>query len=880
MDNRDKMPQPYLPNVKKMRSISPLWLLPLVTLILAGWLVFQSIQDAGQRIQIHFSDAQGLMTGRTPIKYQGLEVGMVRDIKLERETDSIYVEADIYPEAEYLLSGSTRFWLVKPTASLSGVSGLDALISGNYIALLPGDDESDLPDAYYALENPPSDIGATEGLHITLKALDLGGINIGSAIVYKRIPIGEIYSYQLDDDGHSVLIQASIKKEFSHIITDKSRFWNVSGIAAQVNMAGIDVRFDSLSALINGAIAVDSPDEGDKVTNESVFKLYPNINAAGRGILVNIALPEEHNINENSSFVTYRGIQIGTINRVRFDDNRERIVATAAIQPAFSDLFTTGSQLIIEKAKLSLSGVKNLSHLITGNSLNLIPGEGEPTRDFTAINQSNYDQLPKNATRIVLEGDNTFGIGVGSEVKYRGVPVGSLTAITLNENKVNFELYIRNEFVHLIRSKNKFYVTGRMEADIKDSGMSLDMPPLADFVIGAINFISDGEPQILPVYHIYPDKSSAAIAKYNQGTSVAYHLFAKELPSISVNSPVLYHNVTVGSVSQYALTEQGVDIQIQIERRYKHLINDNTVFWDQSGVDINASLAGVSIKTGSLESMVRGGIAFDTMENKANRLDKQTWKLYSSYQQAIKFGAEIRLIADHSHQIVAGSKIVYQGIDVGEVTDVHPDFTRNNVIITAQVYPDYVDHIARQGSYFWINQSSNPVEQVKNLKSLLVSSIEVKPGLGKLGTQFELHTRAAIDKGLTLVLQSEQRGSISLGNPVIYRGMEVGSVTQVELGELADRVMITVNIQQPYAYLVRQNSVFWNHSGVDVSIGLSGAEVRTGSLDTLLSGGIEFSTPETKQLAPAANEQDAFYLYRGKDKVWETWQQPIPNPNR
>lgn len=880
MDNRDKMPQPYLPNVKKMRSISPLWLLPIVTLVLAGWLVFQSIQDAGQRIQIHFSDAQGLMAGRTAIKYQGLEIGMVRDIKLEPSTDSIYVEADIYPEGEYLLSGSTRFWLVKPTASLSGVSGLDALISGNYIALLPGESESDLPDAYYALQNPPSDIGKTAGLNITLKAMDLGGINIGSAIVYKRIPIGEIYSYQLEEDGQSVLIQASIKQEFSHIITNKSRFWNVSGIAAQVNMAGIDVRFNSFSALINGAIAVDSPDEGDPVTDKSVFKLYPDINAAGRGILVNITLPEDHNINENSSFITYRGIQIGSINRVRFDDNRDKIIATASIQPAFSDLFTTGSQLIIEKAQLSLAGVKNLSNLITGNSLNLIPGDGEPIRDFTAINQSNFEQLPKNATRIVLEGDNTFGIGVGSEVKYRGVPVGKLTSITLDENTVKFELYIRNQYIHLIRSKNKFYVTGRMEADIKDSGMSLDMPPLSDFVIGAINFISEGEPKILPIYHLYPDKSSAAIAKYNQGSSVAYHLFAKTLPSISVNSPVLYHNITVGSVSQYTLLDDGVDIQIQIEQRYKHLVNDNSVFWDQSGVDINASLSGVSIKTGSLEAMVRGGIAFDTMKNKANRVDNNRWKLYPNYQQAIKFGAEIHLTAHHSHQLVKGSKIVYQGIEVGEVTLVEPDFKQNNVKITAQIYPDYVAPITKSGSYFWVNQSSNPVEQVKNLKSLLVAEIEVQPGAGKSAERFELHTRPAIAQGLTLVLQSEQRGSISVGNPIIYRGIKVGSVTQVELGDLADRVIITTNIEHDYAYLVRQNSVFWNHSGVDVSIGLSGAEVRTGSLDTILSGGIEFSTPETKQLAPAASEHDTFYLYRGKDKAWETWQQPIPNPNR
>ncbi len=99
----------YTPEIRKRRGISPLWILPIVTMILAGWLVFKAVHDAGVRIQIHFENAQGLIAGRTTIRYQGLEVGMVRDIKLSEGLDSIYVEADIYPEATKLLSNQTRF---------------------------------------------------------------------------------------------------------------------------------------------------------------------------------------------------------------------------------------------------------------------------------------------------------------------------------------------------------------------------------------------------------------------------------------------------------------------------------------------------------------------------------------------------------------------------------------------------------------------------------------------------------------------------------------------------------------------------------------------------------------------------------------------------
>ncbi|MCA2423813.1 MlaD family protein, partial [Vibrio alginolyticus] len=174
----------YVPDVKRSKGISPLWLLPILTMVLAGWLVVKSIHDAGQRVQIYFSDAAGLVAGRTTIRYQGLEVGMVRDINLSEDLGSIYVDADIYPEATKLLNDKTRFWLVKPTASLTGVSGLDALVSGNYISIQPGDGQ-EFETTFHALDSAPTDLRVSQGLNIKLKSRDLGGVSIGSQIVYK-----------------------------------------------------------------------------------------------------------------------------------------------------------------------------------------------------------------------------------------------------------------------------------------------------------------------------------------------------------------------------------------------------------------------------------------------------------------------------------------------------------------------------------------------------------------------------------------------------------------------------------------------------------------------------------------------------------------------
>jgi paraquat-inducible protein B len=161
---------------------------------------------------------------------------------------------------------------------------------------------------------------------------------------------------------------------------------------------------------------------------------------------------------------------------------------------------------------------------------------------------------------------------------------------------------------------------------------------------------------------------------------------------------------------------------------------------------------------------------------------------------------------------------------------------------------------------------------------LLAQSISVQPGKGKTKNQFALHTNKKAIRGVTFTLQSESRGSISAGTPVLYREIEVGEVTKVELGEFADRVVSTVVIDPNYAYLVRRNSVFWNTSGVDVSIGLTGANIKAGTFDSLVRGGITFSTPEQKQLEPIAEQGQSFYLYAKAEEGWKEWRAAIPKP--
>ncbi|MGR5212523.1 MlaD family protein [Vibrio rotiferianus] len=874
----------YSPDVKKSIGLSPLWLLPILTMVLAGWLVVKSIHDAGQRVQIYFSDAAGLVAGRTTIRYQGLEVGIVRDINLSEDLSNIYVDADIYPEATKLLNENTRFWLVKPTASLSGVSGLDALVSGNYISIQPGNSK-EYETTFHALDSAPTDLRVTQGLNIILKSKDLGGVSVGSQIVYKKIPIGEVYSYQLNEDAKSISIHANIQEQYRHIINNRSRFWNVSGIGASIGFEGVDVRLESMSALLGGAIAVDSPDDGEPVEENKQFRLYRDLKTAGRGIPIKIALPDGNNISGEGAPIMYRGIEIGQITDLGLSEGRELILASAAIQPAFSDMLTTNTKFILEEAKVSLSGVENITNLVRGNFLTIVPEQGDRARRFSAIRKTVFNQQQEKSIAIRLVSDNSFGLDKGANVLYKGIVVGSVINVGLldkeSATQVKHEVFmdalIDHEFKHLIKSNNRFYVTGSASAELTESGLSVTVPPAKQLLTGSISFVSEGKESITSEYQLFQSASLAELAKYNQRGSQTLTLFANELPPISKGSPLLYRNLPVGSISDFNLVDGGVIVKATIENRYAHLLTNQTVFWNRSGVEVEASLAGISVKAHPLKTLIKGGIAFDSIPGIENKIG-QNWKLYDDQNKARKFGRLIELVTDGTQEVTKGMPINYQGVKVGEVTLVVPNFKQEHIDVTARILPEFVKDVAVAGSHFWLTEPEIGLGGVKNLGALVSKSISVEPGNGAANFKFDLAKSRQAEQGISFTLQSEQRGSVQVGTPILYRQMEVGSVTDVRLGEFADRIVTKIEIQPEYAYLVRQNSVFWNVSGVDVSIGITGANIKAGTFDSLVRGGIAFSTPEQSQIPPAAKDGQSFFLYPQADERWTKWRTAIPKP--
>lgn len=193
-------------------------------MIIGGWLGWRAYNETGIEINVRFESGEGIQVNKTEVVYKGMTVGKVKDLTLDDEGSSKGVIATIEMNkdvGQYLKSG-TRFWLVKPSVSLAGITGLETLVSGNYVAISPGEGESTRKFKALVEEPPLSD--SKPGLHLTVKAERLGSLDRGSPVFYKQIQVGQVKSYLLSEDQRTVEIKIFIEPTYASLVRKHTRF--------------------------------------------------------------------------------------------------------------------------------------------------------------------------------------------------------------------------------------------------------------------------------------------------------------------------------------------------------------------------------------------------------------------------------------------------------------------------------------------------------------------------------------------------------------------------------------------------------------------------------------------------------------------------------
>ena len=254
--DRDNLPQAVVVPKKRTR-ISVVWIIPILAAVVGIGIAIQQILSEGPTITIVFRAAQGIEAGKTFIKYKDVNIGQVTAVQLDDDFAKVQVTAKIAKSAAGLMVEDAKFWVVEPRVSLSGVSGLSTLLSGNYIGFQAGQSKSK-QRKFVGLDVPPT-ITDQPGRKFTLQASDLGSLGVGSPIYFRRLTVGQVAAYDLAADGKAVSITVFINAPYDKFVSPETRFWNASGIDVSVGAGGVEVRTEGLVALLAGGLAFDTP---------------------------------------------------------------------------------------------------------------------------------------------------------------------------------------------------------------------------------------------------------------------------------------------------------------------------------------------------------------------------------------------------------------------------------------------------------------------------------------------------------------------------------------------------------------------------------------------------------------------------------------------
>ena len=277
-----ELPEPVIRSGK--RQISIVWLVPVVALLIGGWLIYKAISEKGPEITITFNTAEGLEAGKTKIKCKDVEIGLVEEISLSKDLIQVIVKAQLVREADSFLSENSRFWVVRARVSASSVTGLGTVFSGAYIDIDPG--APGKPARHFVgLEDPPIVKTWEKGRHFTLVAERKGSLDIGSPVYYRQLEVGRVAAYNMAPDGSSVTFKVFIRDPYPEFVRKNTRFWNASGIDVKLDAQGIQVNTESFVSILVGGLAFDvietfgTPTEPAAIEDEP-FTLYPSREAA------------------------------------------------------------------------------------------------------------------------------------------------------------------------------------------------------------------------------------------------------------------------------------------------------------------------------------------------------------------------------------------------------------------------------------------------------------------------------------------------------------------------------------------------------------------------------------------------------------------------
>ncbi len=325
------------PELRKGRGINPIWIIPALALGMGIYLVVHTWLTEGPDITITLDTAEGLVAGKTKVKYRNVEMGVLTNITLSDDYQKVEARVAMDYKARALLKPDTRFWVVTARVGVGNITGLDTLLSGAYIEMAPGSEQDTGTRHFEALSAAPLTAANAPGIRLNLLSDHAGSVSTGSAVLYKGYRVGRVEVAELDPERQKMRYVVFIDAPFDQLVDSAVRFWNTSGISLSAGAEGVKLRTGSLDTMLMGGIAFERPpgiDPGQSVESGADFQLFDSVKATREnpyryGAYFVVMFSQSLKGLVPGAPVEYRGIRIGHVERIMLREvmtgTRERI---------------------------------------------------------------------------------------------------------------------------------------------------------------------------------------------------------------------------------------------------------------------------------------------------------------------------------------------------------------------------------------------------------------------------------------------------------------------------------------------------------------------------------------------------------------------------
>ncbi|MDF1881004.1 MCE family protein, partial [Sulfurimonas sp. MAG313] len=282
----------------------------------------------------------------------------------------------------------------------------------------------------------------------------------------------------------------------------------------------------------------------------------------------------------------------------------------------------------------------------------------------------------------------------GSPVFYKQIEVGEVLSTYWDSpsQKLKLRIFIREAYAKEVHPNTLFYNASGINAKIGLNSLSIAMESLETIIAGGISFFTPSS------YKQKPVKNNSSFTLYNtkeeaSNTYFTIKFLAKDSFGLKVGSTLTYKKVVLGQVEKIDLQDEDVLLEVQVDTRYKKLINKETIFW----------LEGFEIGFGGVKNP-SAAISGPSITLKPGYSTQKTQRFIlnpkSPPPHFKEEGLRINLSADRLGGLKENTPLYFRQIQIGSVISYTLNANSTALNIEVFINPCYA-HLIRKNSYFY-----------------------------------------------------------------------------------------------------------------------------------------------------------------------------------